>query len=262
MTIFATMALMAAISGPDGSAKSGAELAMETLRSGNARYVSGQMHLEGFDSARRSKIAGGQHPHTIVLTCADSRVSPEIVFDQGLGDVFVIRVAGNVVDTYSMASIEYAAEHLGSSLLVVMGHERCGAVGAAVDVFKTHKEASAKSGHGGGHGVSHGSAHGGGHAGPHGVAVEEANIFALVGKIMPAVDEASHLGGDLLTRSIEKNVGMALDDCWTKSPMLKRMVIEGSFKMAGAVYDLDSGKVEFLPEASRSGGYVRVHSDH
>ncbi|MFN0151744.1 MAG: carbonic anhydrase [bacterium] len=109
-----------------------AEEALKELITGNGRFVTGTPSHVNQDSARRQALAGGQKPHAIILSCSDSRVPPEILFDRGLGDVFVVRVAGNVLSDVATASIEYAVEHLGAPLIVVMGHESCGAVKAAL----------------------------------------------------------------------------------------------------------------------------------
>ena len=108
-----------------------AEWPMEALKAGNARFVKGELTCDRDYAADRERLSHGQRPFAVVLCCSDSRVSPEIVFDQGLGDLFVIRNAGNVVDEDVLGSIEYAVEHLGTSLVVVMGHANCGAVTAA-----------------------------------------------------------------------------------------------------------------------------------
>lgn len=109
-----------------------ADVALSRLASGNARFVADQTTAEGRDQARRGSLVGGQQPWAIILSCADSRVAPEIAFDTGLGELFVIRVAGNVANTSSIASIEYAVAHIGTPLIVVLGHQSCGAVGAAI----------------------------------------------------------------------------------------------------------------------------------
>ncbi|MCO4745512.1 MAG: carbonic anhydrase [Proteobacteria bacterium] len=109
-----------------------ADVALSRLTAGNARFVSDQTLAEGRDQSRRAELVGGQQPWAIVLSCADSRVAPEIAFDTGLGELFVIRVAGNVANTSSIASIEYAVAHIGTPLIVVLGHQSCGAVGAAI----------------------------------------------------------------------------------------------------------------------------------
>ena len=111
---------------------SSADRALERLKLGNERFVSGRVDAVGRDMARLGELVGGQHPFAAVLGCADSRVVPEILFDTGLGDLFVVRVAGNVTNQGSIASLEYAVTHLGTALVVVMGHQHCGAVTAAV----------------------------------------------------------------------------------------------------------------------------------
>ena len=104
--------------------------ALDLLKAGNARFVSGALAQKDDYTTLRGKLSTGQHPFAVVLCCSDSRVAPEIIFDQKLGNLFVIRNAGNVIDKHVLGSIEYAVEHLGSSLVVVMGHSRCGAVTA------------------------------------------------------------------------------------------------------------------------------------
>ena len=109
-----------------------AEKALEKLKAGNKNFVSDKLNGHLQDSSRRKSLTGGQNPYAIILSCADSRVVPELTFDTGLGEIFVIRVAGNVANTSTTASIEYAVAHLGVNLIVVLGHESCGAVTAAV----------------------------------------------------------------------------------------------------------------------------------
>ncbi len=109
-----------------------ADVSLSRLAAGNARFVVDQTTAEGRDQARRGSLVGGQQPWAIILSCADSRVAPEIAFDTGLGELFVIRVAGNIANTSSIASIEYAVAHIGTPLIVVLGHQSCGAVGAAI----------------------------------------------------------------------------------------------------------------------------------
>jgi carbonic anhydrase len=122
---FATSASAPAVSPDD---------ALKSLMDGNQRYVENQMTgTKLCDLTTRTSLAKSQHPYAIILTCSDSRVPPEIIFDKGLGEIFVIRVAGNIPDPVVLGSIEYAAEHLGSPLVMVLGHERCGAVKATVD---------------------------------------------------------------------------------------------------------------------------------
>src|SRR5262252_9569528 len=110
-----------------------ADEALKKLIAGNERYVRAKVNHPDESLARRKELTTGQHPFAVILGCADSRVSPELLFDEGLGDLFVIRVAGNIVDDAVLGSIEYAVEHLDTKLIVVLGHEKCGAVSAAVE---------------------------------------------------------------------------------------------------------------------------------
>jgi carbonic anhydrase len=115
----------------ESDAVSGSD-ALAQLKKGNERFIAGQLQAKGFEEERKA-LSKGQHPYAIVLTCSDSRVSPEILFDESLGKLFVVRVAGNVVDPVVLGSIEYAAEHLHAKLLLILGHESCGAVKATLD---------------------------------------------------------------------------------------------------------------------------------
>lgn len=181
------------------------------LVEGNRRYVSGdftEMHLA---PAERAKLSKGQHPFAVVIGCADSRVPPELVFDQSAGQLFVVRVAGQVLDAPTIGSIEYAVEHLGSRLIVVLGHEKCGAVKAAVD---------------------------GGEAPGH--------IGSLVTAIAPAVERARDMQGDILANAVEWNVRRVMDELASSRPILSEMTGEGGLTVAGGVYDLDSGKVAWV----------------
>jgi len=199
--------------------------AKRRLVEGNQRYVKGNMKACGAsNAAARSTLATEQKPYAIVLACSDSRVPPEMVFDEGLGQLFVIRVAGNVPDPVVLGSIEYAAEHLGSPLLIVLGHERCGAVTAAVE--------------------AHGQAPG--------------HLAAIVKAIGPAVTRARSTTQDRSTQGIveaavvenAREVAAALP---TQSPLLKRLVTEGELEIVPARYDLDDGTVTMLdrPPAPR-----------
>src|SRR3954454_11646859 len=117
------------------------------LKSGNNSFVHGEFNVLGVDSSLRIELSNAQHPKAVILTCSDSRVAPELIFDKGLGDLFVIRVAGNISDDAVMGSIEYAVEHLHTSLVVVMGHKNCGAIAAAVaDLKSENKEIDNHSG--------------------------------------------------------------------------------------------------------------------
>jgi carbonic anhydrase len=186
--------------------------ALEMLSKGNQRYVSGHLQHPHQSPDRRTELANTQVPSAVIIGCSDSRTSPELVFDQGLGDLFVIRVAGNVVDDHALGSVEYAAEHLGTKLIVVLGHERCGAVKAA------RESASAKS-------ESHD------------------HIASLVASIRPAVDATVGADADATCRANVHNVEQALR---TSEPVLKAMVDAGRVRVVGAYYDLDTGVVTFL----------------
>ncbi len=160
-------------------------------------------------------MAKGQKPFAIVVTCSDSRVAPELLFDQGLGDIFVIRVAGNIVDPIAIGSIEYAAEHLHSHLLIVLGHEKCGAVAATL-------EAKGK---------------------------PEGNIGAIVNKIMPAVKTAKKKGGtkdEILETAIKENVKNTVREIVRKSKIINHLVHNGELKIVAGEYSLTTGKVELI----------------
>jgi carbonic anhydrase len=210
--------------------------AISRLKDGNGRYTSGnQQHPHesseertymatasyenlGMTAAeaatRRAELKTSQHPFAIVLSCSDSRVPPEIVFDQGLGDLFVIRVAGNVIDDHSLGSIEYAADHLAVRLIVVLGHQRCGAVKAAKETIAAKTEAPA-------------------------------HIQSLVTAIQPAVEATAQ--GDL-NATIEANVRNVTQALRSSTPVLKPKVDSGELKVLGAYYSLDTGAVAFMDE--------------
>ncbi len=230
-----------------------AELSLKALAEGNARFVDGRMIHWAQDSGRRKLVAEGQKPHTIVFTCADSRVPPEIVFDQGLGHLFVVRVAGNVADTDAIASIEYAAEHLGTPLLVVLGHQKCGAVAAALDVFKSKAAQPGAKPAPGGHGKE---AHQDSHAEQAGS--DHANIAHLVEKILPACASTEGRGSSHLDEAIKTNVQNTIDTCVAHSPMLKEMVFTGKLQIVGGVYSLETGRADLWQPYKPVGGYVRV----
>jgi len=183
------------------------------LMEGNARYVAGHPRAHAIVSLRNS-LAKGQHPRVAVLTCSDSRVPPELVFDQSLGDLFVVRTAGNIADAIGRGSLEYAVEHLGSTMVVVMGHTACGAVTAACSGDK----------------------------------MPTPNLQAIVDQIAPAVSEAKTKaqGDALLDAAIRDNVHQSAKDLLAHSDELRHMADEGKITIVEAVYHLDSGKVERL----------------
>ncbi|HET6421217.1 MAG TPA: carbonic anhydrase [Geobacteraceae bacterium] len=192
-----------------------ADEALQKLMDGNRSFVEQKMtNQERSNKSVRESLSKGQKPYAIVLSCSDSRVPPEIIFDKGLGEIFVVRVAGNVPDPIVLGSIEYAAEHLGSPLIMVLGHERCGAVTAAVD-------AKGK---------------------------PEGNIGAIVGEIAPAVAQAKkeYKGKDksqLVETAIDDNIRLVEASLTQKSPVIRHLVHEGKVRIVAAKYDLDDGKV-------------------
>ena len=163
------------------------EQALQELIEGNARFASGNTSHPDQSMQRRSELVAGQHPFAVIVGCSDSRIPPELIFDQGLGDIFVIRAAGQVLDNVSLGSIEYAVEHLGVPLVVVLGHDSCGAVSATL-----------KGGEVAGH------------------------LNSLVNFIQPAVDEAREMGNvsELLNNSIDNNVYNIVDDLLASQPIL------------------------------------------
>ena len=184
---------------------------LDVLKEGNRRFVEGRMLHDHQDMQRLVEVAKGQHPIAIIVGCSDSRVTPEIIFDQGLGDLFVVRVAGNVVDDHALGSIEYAAEHLHTSLIVVLGHDRCGAVQAAIS----------------------------GDDAP-------GHIQSIVESIRPAVDAAKSEPGDLLDNAIDQNVRRVVKQLQTSQPILQPQIQAGQLQVVGARYLLDSGAVRFF----------------
>ncbi len=182
---------------------------IDRLKSGNERFVADKLDGKLQDSSRRADLTGGQQPHTIVLSCADSRVVPELAFDAGLGELFVVRVAGNVANTSSIASIEYAVAHLGTEVIVVMGHESCGAVTAAM---------------------------GGGDNGY--------NINHLLSHVTPAI--AASGDGAEVNDVVRKNAELTVGDLTNRSDIIRKAVDSGKVKIVPTYYNLDSGKVDFL----------------
>jgi len=189
------------------------ELALERLKKGNKRYVEGISKGQDFASERKALI-GGQNPFAGILSCADSRVAPEYAFDTGLGDLFIVRVAGNFAEVDGIASFEYAVKFLGTTLLVVLGHDKCGAVSAAIDAEK----GGALPGH----------------------------LPELVEHIIPAVKTAKSESGDLLANAIRENVRLNVEHLKTASPILSRYVDEKKIMVVGGVYKLGDGRIEWL----------------
>lgn len=191
------------------------EDALARLMSGNARYVEGYAAHPHADAPRRIEVASAQRPFATILACADSRVAPEVIFDQGLGDLFVVRVAGNVVDEAVLASIEYSVIHLGSTLVMALGHERCGAVKVTAEAL----------------------------AGRGDPADRETHIAALANLIAPAVRAVPTSAADPVDAAVSLNAANAAGEIFAGSRPLRTRVLAGSLKIVAARYDLDDGKV-------------------
>lgn len=187
-----------------------ADKALELLKEGNKRYVKGTLKHPHTDATHRDSLKSAQHPFAVILSCADSRVVPELAFDQGLGDLFVIRVAGNIAKDKVLGSIEYAVKFLGAKLVIVMGHESCGAVGAAV-----------------------GDADPGGHIG------------AIIEKIKPAVYISKRMPGDHLTNAIKVNAQIVSEEIKDSKPIIAEAVKSSGVRVISAYYKLSTGEVEF-----------------
>lgn len=197
------------------------EDALSRLKAGNARFVSGHPTNQGRDSVRRAELAHSQSPFAVVLGCSDSRVVPEVLFDQGIGDLFVVRVAGNTATTpILVGSIEYAIAELGSVLVVVLGHQECGAVKAALANVTKGK-------------------------------TSPGDIPAVIEPILPAARLATSApGGQQLGFAVEENVRMQVQDLPSNSNIVQSAVLSGKLKVVGAVYELVSGQVSFLSGAA------------
>lgn len=191
--------------------------AMHRLVDGNERFVRQKMTAAHQDAARREALTKGQRPFAIVLGCADSRVPPELVFDQGLGDLFVIRVAGEVAPAEVLGSIEYAVEHLGCRAVIVLGHERCGAVEAALQVPAGTKP--------------------------------EGNLGELIKDILPAIEKIDRKSPDALDAAVKANAIAVARMILSRSKVVAEMAGKGELVVTPARYDLNSGKVEFMETA-------------
>lgn len=188
------------------------ERSLAELVEGNARFAAGASVRPRQDARRREEVLEkGQHPFAAIVSCSDSRVSPEIVFDQGLGDLFVVRTAGNLIDDLGAASLEYAAAHLGVPLIVVMGHSRCGAVTAAVEGGKVSGRLSA---------------------------IHEA--------LAPSVERAKDRAGDIVDTTARENVRSIVATLEGTEGILKELVERGAIRVIGAFYDIERGAVEFI----------------
>ncbi|HKC25843.1 MAG TPA: carbonic anhydrase family protein [Thermoanaerobaculia bacterium] len=188
--------------------------ALEKLKKGNARFVERNMRSRDWQ-AKVSATAGGQYPFAAILACMDSRTPIEILFDQGIGDVFGIRIAGNIVNEDELGSMEYATKVVGTKLLVVLGHTSCGAVKGSIDDVKL------------------------------------GNLTGLLAKIRPAVSASgpgSSKDDAYVTKVAQANVSLAMKEIREKSPTLKAQLDAGTVGLVGALYDISTGKVTFLPD--------------
>jgi carbonic anhydrase len=194
--------------------------ALDRLRDGNRRFVSGTRDPDAFaDRARRRDLASGQEPFAIILGCSDSRVPAEIVFDQGLGDLFVIRVAGNVVAPSQIGSVEFAAERFGTRLVVVLGHSQCGAVLATLEELRRPTQDQSR------------------------------NLRSIVDRIRPSVEAllaAAAPPGALVGQAVRANIRASANQLRHGSEILENLIQKQGLLVVGAEYSLESGVVEFF----------------
>ena len=182
---------------------------VQRLKDGNDRFVADSLDGQLQDSSRRTSLTSGQDPYAIILSCADSRVVPELAFDTGLGEIFVVRVAGNIANSSSIASIEYAVAHIGTPVIVVLGHESCGAVTAAVN--------------GGDNGY---------------------NLNHLLAHINPAINASP--AGASVNDVVKKNAEMTANELVGRSAIIRGAVESGKLKIIPAYYNLGTGKIDFF----------------
>lgn len=187
---------------------------LKTLLDGNERFVSNNLSQKDYKKELK-EVVKGQHPYAIIVSCSDSRVPPEILFDESIGKLFIIRVAGNVIDPVTLGSIEYAAEHLHAPLLMIMGHESCGAVNATIA---------------------------GGETTP--------NIEKIIQRIEPSVEKAKHFKEHthLSDLSIEQNVKDQISYCLKDSPLLQELVHKNELTIVGSIFSISTGKVTLIED--------------
>jgi len=207
--------------------------ALERLRKGNGRFVSDVPGREILTSpARRNELAAGQEPLAIILGCSDSRVPAEIVFDQGLGDLFVIRVAGNIVAPSQVGSVEFAAERFGTRLVVVLGHSRCGAILATLEELGHPREGQSR------------------------------NLRSIVDRIRPSVEallatELRHDADALVREAVRANIRASANHLRHGSEVLEQLIQSDGLLVVGAEYSLETGVVDFFEGVSYP-GYVQA----
>ncbi len=188
-----------------------ADEAWQRLVEGNQRYAAGRSKHPNLEPSRRTQVARAQHPFATVLGCADSRVPPELVFDCGLGDLFVIRTAGQVLDRAALGSLQFGVVDLRIPLLVVLGHQRCAAIQATIESLESYVPAPA-------------------------------DIYWLVDGLRPAVDQTRGQPGDRIDVAVRANIERGVSQL-RRSPLLAEAVTAGTLKIVGARFDLDSGTV-------------------
>ena len=196
--------------------------ALNRLREGNLRFVSDEPGAGAFlTKARRSELATGQEPFAIILGCSDSRVPAEIVFDQGLGELFVIRVAGNIVAPSQVGSVEFAAARFGTRLVIVLGHSQCGAILATLEELQRPTENQSR------------------------------NLRSIVDRVRPSVESLLEADGDrdldaLVRRAVRLNIRASADHLRHGSPVLEQLIRDDGLMVVGAEYSLETGVVEFF----------------
>lgn len=202
------------VQNPTGSVNCSADEALKRLVEGNQRFAANKAIGPHRSKARRQEIVAGQQPFAMILGCVDSRVPPELIFDQGLGDLFVIRSAGQVIDDVILGSIEFGVVELGIPLILVLGHSKCGAVTATIETLEKHLPVPGA-------------------------------IGALVEKIKPAVQSVKDHGPELIDRTARMNVVLEINRL-KESPILAGAIEAGKTKLVGAFYDLSTGLVEIM----------------
>ena len=206
-----------------------AQEALERLREGNGRFVSGAPSDDTLSNqTRRSKLAAGQEPFAIILGCSDSRVPAEIVFDQGLGDLFVIRVAGNIVAPSQIGSVEFAAERFGTRLVVVLGHSQCGAVRATLEALQQPTDNQSR------------------------------NLRSIVDRVRPSVEallstELRHDPEALVRHAVRAHVRISASQLRHGSEVLEQFIQRDGLLVVGAEYSLETGVVDFFDGVPKAG---------
>lgn len=196
--------------------------ALQRLQDGNLRFASNVRGSDAFVShTRRAELTAGQQPFAIILGCSDSRVPAEIVFDQGLGDLFVIRVAGNIVAPSQVGSVEFAAARYGTRLVVVLGHSQCGAILATIEELRMPTEK------------------------------QSGSLYAIVDRIRPSIEglitaDSANDSEELVSRAVRANIHASVDHLRHGSPVLEQLIAHEGLLVVGAEYSLDTGIVEFI----------------